>query len=107
MLVKGGVGGQQITFLDIGHMFFSTDEDAMFLYAFDTFLNSTIHLRVDGASRLIGTQKLRWQESSVIVDGILVQFLQTGLKAFVTIPPNVIVARCIMVLHIGPLSLLG
>ena len=106
LLIKGGVGGEEVTFLNIRYMFLAVEVNTVLGNALDTLLDGTVHLGVGRTGDLLGSDLLDREEVGVVIDGVLLYLLKSRLEAFVAVPPNIVMACSVVVLHIGPLGLL-
>ena len=107
VLVEGGIGRHEVALLDVGHVLHPFDEDAVLLYAFDAFLDGSVHLRIDGACHLVVADILGQEEARVVVDGGLAELGLAGLEALVAVPVDVVMAGEVVVLDVGPLGFFG
>ena len=87
-------------------MLYAFDKDAVLLDSFDSLLDGTIHLRIDGTGNLVVAHIFRHDEARVVVDGRLLEFGLSGLETLVAIPPDIVVAGDVVVLDVGPLGFL-
>ena len=107
LFVECGVGREEVALFDVGYMFLAFEEDAVFLDAFDAFLDGAVHLGVDGAGCLLGAEILWGYEACIVVDGGFVELLAAGLEALVAVPPDVVVTGDVVVLDVWPGGLLS